>query len=327
MCCENIERGWVPVKIAVNSGELAFLWMDFSSVEISDPFFRQTVEKMARMGAKTKTSNVQELIDAGSRLPTVQPSCLIFHVSRCGSTLLSNALRAAGNCIALSEPKVITDLFHVSHRLPASAQKSRNQILQSVVNLYAACQGQHRNVVIKLASWNLLSLQHFREIWPQTPCILMIRDPAEVIVSNLKPGGWLAFRSEPAGGSRLLEMGEAEVGQMSDIEFCAQVIKKLNDAALKGIDDKWMIIDYDAFNFDLMPAIAQFIGFEKAALNWNAVQSTFRMYSKDADGTRVFDDDRAEKRTKAAQLITGSSAALAKESYNALLRKNIYTAK
>jgi len=323
MSSENKLRGWVPVKFVIKSGEMSFQWMDFSSVDISQPFFRQTVEKMVKLGNRIKTSSVQDLITIGSRLATVHPSCLIFHVSRCGSTLLANALRATGNCVALSEPKIITDLFHFCHDLPVSAQELRDSILQSVVNLYATYQGMQRNVVIKLASWNLLNLRSFRKIWPQTPCILMIRDPGEVIISNLKPGGWLAFRSEPRCASRLLELDETQVAQLSDIEFCTQVIKRLNEAALEGIDIKWMIIDYNMFDFDVMPTIAQFIGFDRSILDWNAVQSTFRRYSKDQDGIRIFEDDRAEKRSKADQLITGSSADLAKESYNSLLRMTL----
>jgi hypothetical protein len=275
---------------------------------------------MADLKNKTHTSSLQDLIMIGSRIPAIHPSCLIFHVSRCGSTLLANALRASCNCITLSEPKIITDLFHFCNDLSAPSHL-RNSILQSVVNLYANYQGTQRNVIIKLASWNLLSFNVFRELWPDTPCILLIRHPGEVIVSNLRPGGWLNFRSNLQCASRLLEMDEMQVGQMSDIEFCARIIERLNEAALECTDAKLMIIDYNMIDVGLMPAIAEFIGFDRAELDWNAVKSTFHVYSKDQNGIRAFEDDRAAKRTQAAQLITGSNADLATESYNLLLRK------
>jgi hypothetical protein len=323
MSTENTLRGWVPVKFVFRSGEMCFRWMDFSSIDISEPFFRHTLERMTKLGTQEKTSSVRRLIEIGNSIPPIRPSCLIFHVSRCGSTLLTNALRATGHCIALSEPRIITDLFHFCHDLPASALELRDSILQSVVNLYASCHGAPRSIVIKLASWNLLSLSTFRRIWPETPCILLIRDPGEVIISNLKPGGWLAFKSEPACGARLLELNEAQVAQMSEVEFCARVVKKLNEAALEGIDAEWMIIDYNMLDAGLMPTILDFVGLDQAALDWDAVQSTFRMYAKDQDGIKVFENDREEKRRKANQLITGSSADLAKESYNSLHRMTL----
>jgi hypothetical protein len=318
---ETILRGWVPVQFVIESGEIFFRWMDFSGIDISEPFFRQTLAKMAGQEDKTQTSSMQDLVTIGSRMPAIQPSCLIFHVSRCGSTLLANALRAGCNCIALSEPKIITDLFHFCNELPAPAQHLRDSILQSVVNLYANYQGTQQKVIIKLASWNLLSFHVFRKLWPSTPCILLIRHPGEVIVSNLKPGGWLNFRSSPQCASGLLELDETQVGQLSDIEFCARIVERLNDAALECSDTKLMIVDYNMIDIDLMPAIAEFIGFDRADLDWNAVKSTFHVYSKDQNGIRVFEDDRAAKRSHAAQLVTGSSAALAMESYNVLLRR------
>jgi hypothetical protein len=313
-------HGWVPVQFIIKSGEISFRWMDFSSVDIAEPFFRQTVKKMVTLGNKTETSTVQDLIRIGSSLAPIRPACLIFHVSRCGSTLLTNALRGSRNCVALSEPKIITDLFHFCPELPSPVQELKDSILQSVMNLYAAYQGTQQNIVIKLASWNLLNLHAFQRVWPETPCILLIRDPREVIISNLKPGGWLAFRSDPTCASRLLERGEMEVAQMSDIEFCACVIQRLMNGALAGIDSKWMVIDYNAFDADLMPAILEFIGFNKLTVDWNAVQSAFRVYSKDENGIAVFEDDRAAKRSLADQLMTGSAGELSTASYSSLLR-------
>jgi hypothetical protein len=318
---ENTFGGWLPAQFVIESGEISFLWMDFSGIDISEPFFRQTLARMADLGNKTQTTSMQDLILIGSRMPAIRPSCLIFHVSRCGSTLLANALRAGCNCVALSEPKIITDLFHFCNELPAPAQRLRDSILQSVVNLYTNYQGIQRNVIIKLASWNLLSLHGFRKLWPDTPCILLIRHPGEVIISNLKPGGWLNFRSNPRCASRLLELDEMQVARMSDMEFCARVIERLNEAALECIDAKMMILDYNMIDVGLMATIAEFIGFDKAKLDWNAVKSMFQVYSKDQNGIRAFEDDRAVKRSQAAQLITGSSAELATNSYNLLLRR------
>jgi hypothetical protein len=323
MSHENTLQGWVPVQFETKSGEMLFRWMDFSSVDISEPFFRQTVKKMVKLGSRTKNSRVQDLITIGSRIAAIRPSCLIFHVSRCGSTLLTNALRAAGNCIALSEPDIITDLFHSRRDLPATALEQRDSILQSMVNLYATYQGTQRNMVVKLASTNLLSLHAIQKVWPETPCILLIRDPGEVVISNLKPGGWLAYRSHPAYAASVLGMDEIQVAEMSDIEFCTRAIQRLNEAALEGVDNKWMIIDYNMLNFALMPAIVEFIGLDRANLNWEAMQSTFHMYSKDEDGIKVFEDDREEKRANASQLIASSNANLAKKSYDLLLQMSL----
>jgi len=314
----NTSRAWVPVELVRTGERIECRWMDFTAIEIAEPFFRQTIEKAARLQCNLPTTPITDLILAGAQLPTPPPACVIFHVSRCGSTLLMNALRAGGNCVALSEPKILTDLFHFCDKLISPVGELRDVIAESIVRIYASYQGGVTPIVIKLASWNLVSIHLLRQLWPKTPFVIMIRDPREVIVSNLKPGGWLAYRPYRQCAARFLQVPVGELEEMDDVGFCARFVRRLNAAVLEFRDANTIVIDYSNFDCTIMPTVIDFIDFKPTSQDWKAMQAVFATYSKDPDKTMPFHDDRLSKLQKAAHLIGKASEELAMAQYRAM---------
>jgi hypothetical protein len=100
-------KGWLPVDAVVVDGRPGLWWMDMSDVSLSEPLFRQTVER-----AKAQNPDRGEvftefdvLLQLEKLLDSVAPTGFIFHSSRCGSTLVANACRAIANSIVLSRSK------------------------------------------------------------------------------------------------------------------------------------------------------------------------------------------------------------------------------
>src|SRR5689334_11121705 len=104
--------GWIPTDLCLTSLEPTVEWRDLSGVVPAEPFFRQTV---ARLGASDPAGRVHTGIDAllewGVRERHARPAGIIGHVSRCGSTLLANALKTASDCVVLSEPQPLTEVL------------------------------------------------------------------------------------------------------------------------------------------------------------------------------------------------------------------------
>ena len=91
---------------------------------------------------------------------------LIAHVSRCGSTLVSECMRELGDVAVLFEPRAVSESLHRAAESGAS------------------------RVAIKLGSTDTLQLPDLRAALPDAPLMLLTRDPVEVLVSHarIRPG-------------------------------------------------------------------------------------------------------------------------------------------
>src|SRR5215218_6174261 len=102
----------MPVDAVVVDGRPGLTWMDMSDVELKEPFFQQTIDRVrAEQPCRREVfTEFDALLQLDQRLPRVQPRGFIFHSSRCGSTLLANACRAVDHAIVLSEAHPIDKL-------------------------------------------------------------------------------------------------------------------------------------------------------------------------------------------------------------------------
>src|SRR5580658_4905388 len=87
-------------------------WMQFPNKELREPFFHQTVARLRRAEppALEFDTEAEALLALANELPPITPAGLIFHVSRCGSTLVCNALRT-GRARILSEAAPLSRLL------------------------------------------------------------------------------------------------------------------------------------------------------------------------------------------------------------------------
>src|SRR5262249_57696026 len=91
-------------------------WWHLGGVRFTDPFFEQTIATaMAHPFNLLFRPATQLRALAAPATPELRPAGLIFHMSRCGSTLVAQMLAALAGNVVLSEP---TPLDHVL-RAPA----------------------------------------------------------------------------------------------------------------------------------------------------------------------------------------------------------------
>ena len=68
-------------------------WSDLDGVRFSEPFFDQTIERWAGGNPPPRLVNTGlDALEALDGAPALDPALLIFHLSRCGSTLMSRLL-------------------------------------------------------------------------------------------------------------------------------------------------------------------------------------------------------------------------------------------
>jgi hypothetical protein len=150
---------------------------------LQDPFMSETVQRAA---ARRVLRHIP-VPDLGRLGADASPAGLIFHVARCGSTLVSQMLKQHPHISVYSEPQSFNELL-VSARLFDRAFVVA--ALRSLGGCFARHAGQQYSV--KLSSWNTLYCDILCEAFPSTPWALCVRDPVEVCVSLLQQRpGWM----------------------------------------------------------------------------------------------------------------------------------------
>src|SRR6185436_3979913 len=119
---------------------------------------------------------------------TVAPTAFIFHISRCGSTLISQLLSLQSSNIVLSEVPFFDELLMWGYKnncMPAALPH-----LRSAFEIIAAKRNENDSkLFIKTDCWHIHFYKQLRELYPQTAFILLYRRPDEVIRSHQKNKG------------------------------------------------------------------------------------------------------------------------------------------
>ena len=177
---------------------------------------------------------MSELCEWRAVQPGIPPTGLIFHMSRCGSTLISQMLAAVARNVVISEGIPIDSVL--SPRTPGAPSEQRIEWLRSIV----AALGQRRagdesRYFIKFDAWHIREWPLIRAAFPGVPWIFVYRDPIEVLVSQVnKAGGWTLPGYLPP---EALGLERADLAQIPRDEYCGRVLALILQSAARAIED------------------------------------------------------------------------------------------
>ena len=116
---ESPWRDWIPIAVRWRQAGCAVDWCYFAGIRPTDPFFQQTVSHAlsdpARMLFRRETP-VEQLGSLARDFPGIAPAGFIFHLSRCGSTLVSRLLATLPRNLVISEAVSYTHLSMIRRR-------------------------------------------------------------------------------------------------------------------------------------------------------------------------------------------------------------------
>lgn len=176
-------RGWYPVTASASPARIG--WRHMGEQRFTEPFFSDSLA--ARQGQPRRTCRTPYAALAQFE-DVIAPSAFIFHVSRCGSTLLTQSLAALAHCVVMSEPPVL-DAFLREHGPGPLCDEAVNVFRQLVGALGQRRHAGERALVIKLDCWHIHSLASVRRAFPDTPCIFLYREPDAVLASHRRRRG------------------------------------------------------------------------------------------------------------------------------------------
>jgi hypothetical protein len=176
--------------------------------------------------------------------PGLKPSGFIFHLSRCGSTLITQMLASLPQTVVLSEAGVLDRMLRSHERAPEASTAQRVDWLRWLVSALGQRRtGLERRLFIKFDPRNIVDLPLLRLAFPDVPWIFVYRNPVEVMVSNLRAMSPLVTRG--ILGPDFLNFDTSMVAGMEDDEYAARVLGNIAETAARhAVNARGKLIEY-----------------------------------------------------------------------------------
>lgn len=315
----------MPVDAVVVDGRPGLTWMNMSDVELKEPFFQQTVDRVRdeEPWRGVLFTEFDALLQLDQFLPRVRPAGFIFHSSRCGSTLVANACRALDDSIVLSEAYVIDKLvarFITDAGDDPVKSSLYSVLLRAAVNALAYNDRVNKpRVFVKFSCCGVSQLERIARIWPDVPWVFLYRDPVETIVSNMKMvPAWLLDEDRRIL-AHVTGTTPAAISEMSLEELCARSIGGFYAAAHSVANGNCMLLNYNQLS---VINVLNFFNVSLSAEELERITSGSRSYSKQVSGAREFVPDAEAKRSSASDKVRQFAQQFAIGPYQLLERKS-----
>lgn len=167
-------------------------WAWFGPRPLRDPFYGNSAQRSQFRPFNRFLRFVTPIEALGPWLkthPGIQPSGFVFHMSRCGSTLVSQMLAASPRHVAISEAPPIDDVVRAPLFRRDLSDDETIRWLTWIVAALGQPRGDANRYFIKLDTWHTPWLPLFRRAFPDVPWIFLYREPVEVLESHRKMPG------------------------------------------------------------------------------------------------------------------------------------------
>ena len=111
----NSRRGLLPLELHCDAGEIS--WFDFGDMQLRETFLEISAEERLSQHADALTVVTDlEVLETPDLYPdALSPAGFIFHVGRCGSTLLAKVLSSLDRHIVIKEAEPVQHLLDVEY--------------------------------------------------------------------------------------------------------------------------------------------------------------------------------------------------------------------
>jgi hypothetical protein len=289
-------KDWIPYRLLEESGEDCCRWLYVGDEHFTAPFFNDTIAHCWQLPNNSRLhrciSSVSILPEWSKQMETLSPTAFIFHISRCGSTLLSQLLSLNPENIVLSEVPFFDELLRYGHK--KNKMEVTLPLLKAAIELYGAKRDErNKRLFIKTDSWHIHFYKQLRILYPQTPFIFLYRRPDEVIRSQQKRRGMQAV---PGVVEPEIFSFDKQAVMLQDLdEYMAKVIETylvaFKDILLK--DKLCLPVNYNEGALTIVEKIAAFSGIQFNEKEMEAMQQRAGYHGKYPD--QVFAEEKIQE--------------------------------
>lgn len=229
------------------------------------------------------------------------PLLSIWHLTRCGSTLTARMLSKINSLQVTDEPGALADICGAFWALVPKVQ--RQVALKAAVQAIGQpLRPEATHLVIKQSLRNWRDLDALEQLYPAMHRVLLIRDPLEILVSNVRsPPGWLRLRH--AIWSPLLSgIAFDKQRALSDAEFIARCLGRAFGGLADVVEqdpEAWLILDYQELPDAVPERLLSRLGIHPTAAERAAMAAQTQLQAWNRDGRRPFTPDSAAKQAAA----------------------------
>ncbi|HEY0614989.1 MAG TPA: hypothetical protein VGC96_10130 [Candidatus Elarobacter sp.] len=246
-------RGWTPVRIASTGNAVDWAIVDGPFTE---PFFEQTADRAMRhpFNAVFARTTPRSVLDDFADEPGAEPAGFVFHMSRCGSTLIAQMIARLESALVLSEAQPFDALLRAA---PASNDRD-DALLRSLRGAVRALAANHpdRRPVVKFHAWHVLRLPALARAFPAVPWAFVFREPRAVLRSQERaPGAEVSGALDPA------HLGVELDGTLQPLDSTARVLAVFCEAALRhAAIGRALFLDYETLPEAVFSRLLPFFG-------------------------------------------------------------------
>lgn len=263
MTDNSILKSWIPYKLKTDNDKTDCYWLNTFNLPYTEPFFDGTIGKLQsvpRGGGNYQSVSGLTAMEQWSMGITefVAPTAFIFHVSRCGSTLITQLLSTDEQNIVLPEVPFFDDMLRLPLQNPTVSQDEASRLLAASIKYYGQKRtGCEQRLFIKTDSWHIYFYEQLRALFPKTPFILLYRNPVEVFNSHAKLRGIHAVPGliEP----HLFGIQQYELADLTFDTYLARVLEHYFKLylAIAETDEHAYLANYNEGTMPIMEKLAQ----------------------------------------------------------------------
>jgi hypothetical protein len=223
--------GWTPIRVHGGAAEPLVDWAVIDE-PFTDPFFEQSAHRAMQHPFNQvflRTTPLDVLDASPQTLPGGEPTGFVFHMSRCGSTLIAQMLSRLSDTIVLSEPQPLDGVLRLRRARALDDESTARRLRGMVAALCRPRRGERRSFV-KFHAWHVVDLPLIARTFPATPWVFAFREPRAVMRSQEKnPGAEVVpLTIDP----RVAGIEAGALASIAPMEYCARILAAFCDAAL-----------------------------------------------------------------------------------------------
>jgi len=304
--------GWRPIRFYIAKGQVMVDWIRMLDEPLHEPFFQHGIQSQMQHPfhlAFRRQTPLHDLLAWHERSPGLDPSLVIFHVSRCGSTLITQALAESPHHLQLSEPAPVD--FLLRQALP-SGWLDRTQVVRAL-RAWASAWGQRcddaspglESFSIKLDAWNTDKAPLVAEAWPETPWVFLTREPLAVLVSQMRERAF--FLVPGTLGACLDGLSVHELAVMHPELYCARVLGNIYAAMTQEFDPaRTLLLDHAELPGAIETRVLSHMGWNASATDQERMRERVTRHGKHPH--QVYVSDTESKHSMASDHLQSLTA-------------------
>ena len=312
--------GWVPWRLQLTASEPLIDWCWLGRRRLTEPFFDNDIEIAMRTPFNTLFAHRTSLAALAAHYaesPGITPDGFIFHMSRCGSTLVSRMLAALPGHVVLSEA---SPLDWLARATAIQEERRAEWFLWMVSALAQRRAGNEIRFFIKFDSMTIKALPFLRRVFPGVPWVFLYREPEEVLVSQMRDPSPVMSQGVITDAPGL-DLPSPQILEMSQAEFAARILGRLCGCAADGMDAHGLLVDYAELPGAVWSRIGPHFGLDVSAAERELMRAAAGFDAKHP--RRRFEADGEGKRREAAGEIRAAAEEWILPAYREMLRAGL----